>query len=176
MVTEDEVRLFFKFRLRERGEKMRRLLSLLLVGIVLFSALAFAEETFTVSGEVKFPGDGDVIMNLLTKEEETLGKDTPQERILVIKLTPEQRKAKMASFNFIAVPKKAYIIRCFQDVNGNGKLDLGDPSSAISMRDRSTRVSLEPAGLYRSSWPFIWDFSKFQVDRDITGIKIHLEK
>jgi uncharacterized protein (DUF2141 family) len=155
---------------------MKRLLSLLFVGIVLCSALAFAEETFTVSGKVKFPGDGDVIMNLLTKEEETLGKDTPQERILVIKLTPEQRKAKMASFNFTAVPKGAYIIRCFQDVNGNGKLDLGQATEASAIRDRDMRVSLEPAGLYKSSWPFVWDFSKFQVDRNITGIKIHLEK
>jgi uncharacterized protein (DUF2141 family) len=143
---------------------------------VLCSALAFAEETFTVSGKVKFPGDGDVIMNLLTKEEETLGKDTPQDRILVIKLTPEQRKAKMASFNFTAVPKGAYIIRCFQDVNGNGKLDLASPTEALSIRDRDMRVRLEPVGLYKSSWPFDWDFSKFQVDRNITGIKIHLEK
>jgi uncharacterized protein (DUF2141 family) len=155
---------------------MKRLLSLLFVGIVLCSALAFGEETFTVSGNVKFPGDGDVIMNLLTKEEETLGKDTPQERILVIKLTTEQRKAKRASFNFTAVPKGAYIIRCFQDVNGNGKLDLGDPTETPSIHDRDMRVRLEPAGLYKSSWPFVWDFSKFQVDRNITGIKIHLEK
>jgi uncharacterized protein (DUF2141 family) len=155
---------------------MRRFLSLLFVSIMLCSALAFAEETFTVSGKVKFPGDGDVIMNLLTKEEETLGKDTPQERILVIKLTPEQRKAKMASFNFTAVPKGAYIIRCFQDVNGNGKLDLGDPTEKSAIRDQDMRVRLEPAGLYKPSWPFVWDFSKFQVDRNITGIKIHLEK
>jgi len=155
---------------------MSRLLSLLFVGIVLCSALAFAEETFTVSGKVKFPGDGDVILNLLTKDEETLGKDTPQERVLVIKLTPEQRKAKIASFNFTAVPKGAYIIRCFQDVNGNGRLDLGQPTEAPAIRDRDTRVRLEPAGVYKSSWPFIWDLSKFQVDRDITGIKIRLEK
>jgi len=155
---------------------MSRPLSLLFVGIVLCSALAFAEETFTVSGQVKFPGDGDVILNLLTKDEETLGKDTPQERILVIKLTPEQIKEKKASFSFAAVPKGAYIIRCFQDVNGNGKLDLADPTDAISIRSQSTRVRLEPVGVYKSSWPFAWDFSKFQVERNITGIKIRLEK
>jgi len=156
---------------------MRRLLSLFFVGIVFCSALAFAEETFTVSGQVKFPGDGDVIMNLLTKEEETLGKDTPQERILVIKLTPEQRKAGKASFNFTGVPKGAYIIRCFQDVNGNGKLDLGDATTAKSaIVDRDLLVRLEPAGVYKSYWPFDWNRSNFLVDRDITGIKIRLEK
>jgi uncharacterized protein (DUF2141 family) len=144
---------------------MSRPLSLLFIVIVLCSALAFAEETFTVSGEVKFPGDGDVILNLLTKDEETLGKDTPQERILVIKLTPEQRKAGKASFNFIAVPKGAYIIRCFQDDNGNGKWDLAHLT-----------VRLEPGGLYKPYWPFDWNRSNFLVDRDITGIKIRLEK
>ena len=142
---------------------MRRLLSLFFVGILLSSTLVIAEETFTVSGEVAFPGDADIIIKLLTKEEATAGKDTAQDRLLVLKLTPQQRKARNASFSFTAVPKGTYIIRCFQDENGNGKLDLGP-----------LQVRLEPVGLYKSSWPFDWDLSNFLVDRDITGIKIEL--
>ncbi len=145
------------------GRRMRCLLSLFFVGIVLSSTVAFAEEAFTVSGEVAFPGDADIIIKLLTKEEDTAEKNPPQERLLVLKLTPEQRKDRKASFNFITVPKGTYIIRCFQDDNGNGKLDLG----------RAT-VRLEPHGLYKPSWPFDWDLSSFLVDGDITGIKIEL--
>ena len=153
------------FAMGRGGRKMRRLLSLFIVGIVLSSTLTFAEEAFTVSGEVAFPGDADVIIKLLTKEEETAGKDTPQERLLVLKLTPQQRKHRKASFNFIAVPKGAYIIRCFQDDNGNGLLELG-----------FWACPLEPVGRYKFSWPFDWDLSNFLVERDITGIKIELRR
>ena len=156
---------FVDFAIGRGGRKMRRLLSLFFVGILLSSTLVIAAETFTVSGEVVFPGDADIIIKLLTKEEATAGKDTPQERLLVLKLNPQQRKEKKASFSFTAVPKGTYIIRCFQDDNGNGKLDIGP-----------LQVRLEPVGLYKSSWPFDWDLSNFLVDRDITGIKIELRR
>ena len=47
---------------------MRRLLSLLLVGILLCSALAFAEETFSVSGEVVYAKDADVYVCLFSQK------------------------------------------------------------------------------------------------------------
>ena len=151
--------------------------AMLFLGVLLMaSAFAYAEDKFTVSGGVTFSKDADIHLFLKTQNEEEKGETTPSSRTVIIRPTTEQKKAKRASFNFIAVPKGAYIIRCFQDVNGNGKLDLGDPTEPAAIRDRDMRVSLEPEGLYKSSWPFDWDRSKFQVNRDITGIKIHLQK
>lgn len=66
------------------------------------------------------------------------------------------------------VPAGDYVIRCFQDLNKNGKLDFveGGPHQRPD----------EPWGLYRYSWLIDWDDCKFRVDKDITGIKIDLRK
>jgi uncharacterized protein (DUF2141 family) len=135
-----------------------------LAGIAGASTLAFSGEVFAVSGQVTFPKIGDVFISLVTKEEETAGKATPQERIIVIKLSPEQIKGRKASFSFAAIPRGEYCIKAFQDVNGNGKMDLG-----------LWTVPEEPYGGYKSCWPFRWDAAKFKVDKDIGGIDIQLQ-
>jgi uncharacterized protein (DUF2141 family) len=133
-------------------------------GIAGASTLAFSGEIFAVSGQVTFPKTGDVFIYLETKEEETAGKATPQERIAVIKLSPEQIKGRKASFSFAAVPRGEYCIKAFQDVNGNGKMDF----VFWSMPE-------EPYGDYKSCFPFVWDKGKFKVDKDIGGIDIQLK-
>ncbi|NIS61767.1 MAG: DUF2141 domain-containing protein [Proteobacteria bacterium] len=145
---------------------MRRLLDLFFVGIGLSSTIAFAEEPFTVSGEVAFPKDGDIYIELRTQTEQAKDEKPLPPRLLTIKLTPEQRKANRASFKLVSVPRGTYCIKAFQDTNKNGELDFVEVSRLPA--------PIEPNGFYRPSWPIEWDNIKFEVDRDITGIKIEL--
>jgi uncharacterized protein (DUF2141 family) len=137
----------------------------LLVILFLVSSLVHAQETFTVSGEVSFSKDADIYLLLKTKQEQK--QDTiPSSRTVIINLTAEQKAAKKASFTFVDVPVAFYAIHCFQDMNGNGKVD------------RCPRgFLLEPFATYKPSLILEyldWRRNKFKVNKDITGIKIEL--
>ena len=84
-------------------------------------------------------------------------------RTIVIKPTPEQKKKKKATFEFIGIPTGAYGIRVFQDTNKNGELDRCPYGYAK-----------EPYGSYRLAAPTDWQNIKFEVNKDIQGIDIQL--
>jgi len=130
-------------------------------------AFAYAEEKFTVSGEVYFQHDSDIYMNLVTRESFPNRLEfLPPPFGMYIKLTPEQRKAKRVSFKFEGIPKGNYFLVAFQDLNKNEKLDrdhIGYP--------------VEPYGSYKKvEFALQWDRDTFLVDKDITGIKINIEE
>ena len=142
--------------------------AMLFFGVLLMaSPFAYAEEKFTVSGEVYFQHDSDIYMNLVTRESfPNRLEPLPPPFGMYIKLTPEQRKAKGVPFKFEGIPKGNYFIISFQDLNKNGKLD----------RDPEGRP-VEPYASYKT-FVFVvqWDNVKFLVDKDITGIKINIEE
>jgi len=141
--------------------------AMFLFGVLLMaSAFAYAEEKFSVSGEVYFQHDSDIYMNLVTRETFLNRlKPLPPPFGMCIKLTPEQRKAKRVPFEFEGIPKGNYFLLVFQDLNKNEKLDreIGSPT--------------EPFGTYKT-FEFVlqWDNVKFLVDQNITGIKITIEE
>ncbi|MGD9032365.1 MAG: DUF2141 domain-containing protein [Desulfobacteraceae bacterium] len=142
------------------------------LGVLLMaSAFAYAEDKFTVSGEVTFPKrKGEIHVELKTQEEYEKGKQVPEDRRMMIKLSAQQLKSKKASFEFVNVPAGDYLITCFQDLNKNGKIDFSISSFGEHIGD-------EPWGCYRPlGWPSSWDTSKFKVDKNIAGIKIDLKK
>jgi len=145
--------------------------AMLFSGVLLMaSAFAYAEDKFTVAGEVTFTKrKGELHVKLKTQAEYEKGKQVPEDRRMIIKLSAQQLKSKKASFEFVNVPAGEYLITCFQDLNKNGKLDY-------SWRTRFS-VREEPWGFYKPhKWPSSWDTSKFKVDKDIAGIKIDLIK
>ena len=99
--------------------------SILFSGVLLMaSAFAYAEDKFTVSGEVTFPKrTGEIHVELKTQGEYEKGKQVPEDRRMIIKLSAQQLKSKKASFEFVNVAAGEYLISCFQDLNKNGKLD-----------------------------------------------------
>ena len=152
---------------------MRRLLSLLFVGVLLSSAIAFAQEVFTVSGEVIFPeSKGEIYVWLKTQEELKKGEEPASPaRSLMIKPSPQQLKAKRVNFRFVDVPKGIYCIVCMQDLNKNGKMDY---TEGVWYKN----IPTEP---YGSSGPRLWERGtwndiKFEVDKDISGIEIRLSR
>ena len=150
---------------------MRRLLSLFLVGILLCSTLVIAEETFTVSGEVKFSKrKGEIYVWLKTQEEfEKRREPASPARSLMIKPSWQELKAKKVTFKFVDVPKGIYGIVCIQDLNKNGKMDYME---GAYIRE----IATEPFGY--SGPRFLgaaqWDDAKFEVDKDISGIEIEM--
>ena len=152
---------------------MRHLLSLLFVSILLCSALAFAEETFSVSGEVKFSErKGEIYLWLKTQEEfEKRGEPASPARCLMIKPSPQQLKAKKVSFKFVDVPKGIYGIACIQDLNKNGKMDFMKAAFV-------EKHPIEPYGYSGPTFlgPAQWDDIKFKVDKDIKDIEIGLQR
>ena len=162
------------FAIGRGGRKMRRTLSLFFVGILLSSTLVIAEETFTVSGEVKFSKrKGEIYVWLKTQEEyEKRREPASPARSLMIKPSPQQLKAKKVTFKFVDVPKGIYGIACMQDLNKNGKMDYRE-----GMFEKE--VPIEPIG-YSGGYSvpgFLgaeWDDAKFEVDKDISGIEIRM--
>jgi hypothetical protein len=143
---------------------VKRIISVL--GILLaLSAVTYAEETYTVSGEVIFP-DGEVIfISLYTFErfKNYMNKPLPPPPFSqIIELSAEQKKAGRVVFQFTGVPEGTYAILAFRDKIINRKLD----------HDR-LEYFREPLSYYKvTGFSANWDEIKFKVDRDIMGIKI----
>lgn len=142
--------------------------AMLLFGFLsMVSSFTYAEEKYTISGEVYFPNDSGIYMNLVTKETFPNRREPlPPPFGMSIKLTPEQRKAKKVPFKFEGIPKGSYFIVAFQDLNENKKLDGHFDGHAA-----------EPVGTYKkSSFLDSWDKRQFMLDKDIRGIKINIEE
>ena len=147
---------------------MFKKLILFLVTLLVVSAFAYAEEKFTVSGEVSFQYDGDIYICLLTMEEfRDFNKprhELSQSPCKVTHMNTALKKAGKVSFTFDNIPKGTYCVLTYQDVNMNGKTDF--ENYAIS----------EPWGSYKETAHSIpvWGMVKFDLESDITGIKIKM--
>jgi len=139
-----------------------------LASFLLASALVYAKEKFTVSGEVTFQYDGDVYICLLTMEEfrdfNIPGHELSQSPCKVIQMNTDLKKVGKVSFTFDNIPKGTYCVFTYQDVNMNGKTDF--ENYALS----------EPWGSYKENISTMpgWGVVKFDLEKDITGIKIEM--
>jgi uncharacterized protein (DUF2141 family) len=148
---------------------MLRKLVPLFVGLALLFSVALAEENYTLSGEVTFRKDGDIYICLLNMEGwrdfQNPRNELSQLKCQVIKMNADLKEAKKVSFKFDNVPKGTYCIVALQDINNNGKADF-----------EQYQIS-EPWGSYRSLeigsvHGNTWDNFKFDLEKDITDIKI----
>jgi len=149
---------------KEKDMKMELML-LPIICLVATMGLAGSAEAFAVKGEIKFSKKGTIFVTLVDQTQfaaETLGLG------LILPVGTEEEKAGRLSFEFQDVPPGTYAIKAFQDVNGNGVLDIG----AFGPK--------EPWGMYRDARPTFrapnWDEVKFDVDRDLQDIQINLKK
>ena len=145
---------------------------LFLASFLLASAFTYAEDKFTISGEVTFQYDGNIYICLLTKEEfrdfnkprHTLSESPCK----VIHMNTDLKKAGKVSFTFDNVPKGTYCIFTYQDVNMNGEVDF--VNLAID-EPWVTYKGYEEAlfGVHPT-----WGKVKFDLKEDITGIMIEM--
>ena len=142
---------------------------LFLASFLLASAFAYAEEKFTVSGEVTFQYDGNIYICLLTMEEfqdfHRPRHELSESPCKVIQMNTDLKKAGKVSFTFDNIPKGTYCVFTYQDVNMNGEVDF----EGILIN--------EPWGSYKKSFIWtnpMWGKVKFDLESDITGIKIKM--
>jgi len=144
--------------------------TLLFLGILLMVfAFAYAEEKFTISGEVTFQYDGNIYICLLTVEEfrdfNIPRHELSESPCKVIQMNTALKKAGKVSFTFDNIPKGTYCVFTYQDVNMNGEVDF-----------ENYEIN-EPWGSYKEA--FIgasptWGKVKFDLEKDITGITIEM--
>lgn len=124
-------------------------------------SMLFAENGFTVSGEVFSKGENTVYVYLLDNEGfRTMKKTLPENgHRMVVK--PAQIENGRASFNFTNVPKGDYVIFAFVDSIENGKADFD-----------GWGMPKEQMYFYKEADMWSWYDQKFSVDKDITGIQL----
>jgi len=148
---------------------MVKKLVLFLVILTLVPALTYAQGKFTVSGEVTFQYDGDIYVCILTMGEfQDFNKprhELSQSPCKTIHMNTDIKKAGKVSFTFNNVPKGAYCVFTYQDVNMNGQVDF-----------ENLRMC-EPWGSYKEAecgLSPVWGTIRFDVDKDIAGITIKM--
>jgi uncharacterized protein (DUF2141 family) len=129
-----------------------------------FSVFAQSNE-FTLEGEIIFEKKGDIYVYLVT--EEIFKKPFTGIQNTVIKIGKDEFEKKKVAFKFKEIPPGTYGIRCFQDVNGNGKLDKGlfGPKEPWGMSWQGNKPD---------KWPK-FAYIAFEVKSNMTNIKIELE-
>ena len=135
------------------------------IGICILALLcvsASAQERYSVSGVIAYLGNGPIHLYLV--DEET--SRAPSQGVQTITLVPDQTDGSLP-FTFTDIPVGTYGIRCFQDANRNGELDRGlmGPREPWGMSWQHERPRMWPA----------WDDWSFEVNGDISGVRISLE-
>jgi hypothetical protein len=132
---------------------------------MLITCFGFAQvDGFTIEGEISITETGDIYIFLV--DEESFKTPLFGIKVLHIVIDPEDIRPMKISFKFVDVSEGTYGIRCFQDVNGNGKMDRGlfGPKEPwwLSYQEES-----------HSRFPKFKDIA-FPVNSDVDNIQIDL--
>ncbi|GAK50907.1 putative exported protein [Candidatus Moduliflexus flocculans] len=146
---------------------MKKVVFAIAMGLTcLLPFFALAQNNMVVSGEVKFPKTGNIYISLISKEIAEI-KDAKSPFGAIIEVSEKELAAKKVSFRFENVPAGMYAIRVFQDVNGNGDLDMG----AFGPK--------EPWGTYRDARPKFrapkFEEMAFEVKEEIKDIVVNVK-
>ena len=140
-----------------------------IVLLTLLPAIIWAQSQssgFTVAGEISFEKQGDIYLRLTS---ETEFKNKKKESVFQTRISvgSEEIEKGRVSFRFTDIPKGLYVIRGFQDENGNGELDRGllGPKEPWAFYGLKRPVFKKPK---------FKDIS-FEVNQDITDIYFELE-
>jgi uncharacterized protein (DUF2141 family) len=148
---------------------MLKKMSALILSFLLIGGIAHAEEKFSLSGEVSFQRDADIYICLFTMEDIQY---LPKNELLppkckAISMNTDLKEAGKVSFRFDSIQKGTYCIYTSQDIIKNGKVDY-----------ENYQIN-EPFGTYKEQGPecgnqLDWNTIKFDLEKDITGIKIKM--
>ena len=145
--------------------------AMLILGLFFMtSSFAYAEETYSISGQITISGHENVYISIYTIEGFPQYKKSLPSPPFFQKITPnpEQTEAGIVPFTFSGIPKGSYCIIAFRDLDNNGTLNA-DTWGQIQ----------EPICYYKeSSSPWLtanWNDVKFELVSDITGISMKLE-
>ena len=140
---------------------------LIFVVLILITPCVFAQSSqFTISGEVLIYDVGAVYIYLA--DEETAKSPMTGNKVIVIDNDITNGDFLKVPFQFENVEEGVYAIRCYQDVNGNGKMDrrLFEPTEPWWLSWQEKQHSRIPR--FRNI--------AFRVESDIQSIQINLDK
>ena len=135
--------------------------------LMLITSIVLAQSSgYIISGEVQIYDVGDVYIYLA--DEETAKTPLTGNKVIIIKDDSTNRDFRKVEFQFENVEEGVYAIRCYQDVNGNEKLDRGlfgpkEPWWLSYQGERPPRI------------PKFKDIA-LKVDSDIKDIQINLNE
>ncbi len=124
-----------------------------------------AVEIHAISGSLHFPGRGPLYVFVADED----AFETPMSGLqhMVLHPTDNELTDGAVGYRFERLPTGTYAIRCFQDENGNGKLDLTGPAEPWGMSFREGKAK----GLH----PPTFDEVSFDVRSDVSGLDITLD-
>ena len=140
----------------------------IIIPMIFIVSIAYAGENSTISGEVSFRDEGDIYICLFTKDEFL---DYPKHKLSRsqcqrVRMNSDFKKVGKVSFKFDSIPKGTYCILTFQDVNMNQKIDIVGFTTT------------DPQGSYKEQVSplscLVWSEIKFDLERDLTDIKIQM--
>ena len=142
------------------------MLRVILVSI-LFLTSAFNSFTlnnnYSVSGRILVKNKGTIFIQIFDEKYSKSNKRTGYVKGMELQISEKELKEGNVSFIFNGLSADKYAIQCFQDINGNRKLDtiMGIPS--------------EPWGTYKktATFPKFKNIS-FNVTKNIDNIEIYL--
>ena len=135
--------------------------------LLIVTSIIFAQSGgYIINGEVLIYDVGDVYIYLA--DEETAKTPMTGNKVIIIKDDGTNRDFRKVPFQFENVEEGVYAIRCYQDVNGNEKLDRGlfgpkEPWWLSYQGERPLRIPK-------------FKHIAFKVDSNIRDIQINLEK
>ena len=140
-----------------------------IVLLTLLATITWAQSQssgFTVAGEINFKKQGDIYLRLASEIEFKNRKKESVFQTMISVGSAEIEKGRV-SFKFTDVPEGLYVIRSFQDENGNGELDSGllGPKEPWAMYGLKRPVFKKPK----------FEEISFEVNRDITDIYFKLK-
>jgi uncharacterized protein (DUF2141 family) len=159
---------------------VKRIISMVVCCLLILPTFLWAEsQGFKVTGEISFSKTGDIYVAIVTKAQfeqgarerakagENKKAQKPSPFSMIITIGEVDQKTHKVSFVFENVPTGTYGIEAFQDVNGNGQLDMGMFGAK------------EPWGMYRPSRPALrgpkFEEIAFEVKQDLTDMRLELK-
>lgn len=147
---------------------MKRIVFVFTLAMNLFLvSIVFAQDKFTVSGEVVYSKDSNIYVCLhnSTTFAAAMGRQgelPPPSFVNIVKTSVSGK----VPFAFNDVLKGEYVILAFADENSNSIMDRDSAGYAIEPRDFYIPT---PQGEYSN-----WNEQKFKVDKNVTGIVLKL--
>lgn len=122
------------------------------------------DSLYTVSGKIFFEKEGNIYVSMTT-ESQFMNKDASPTRRCVLSTSADSTDTEWVTFEFDSLVAGEYVISAFQDVNGNGKLDMG------------WKGPKEPYGFSGPRPRFMPKFNdlKFEVGQSVCDMMINLE-
>ena len=137
----------------------------LLVYINAMNPLQAESKKYAIEGKIHYSSIGNIYIYLVN--EKIFEKPLTGLQTIILEANPVGKASGSVSYRFKDVKAGSYGIRCFQDTNGNSKLDRGlfGPSEPWGMSWNEERPS---------RWPS-YEKIEFQVDADLQPVNIELK-